>query len=53
MLTSVSKNQNLDFISNKNINLKSHLNQDRANSNRIEQYMMGSNFSTFISNCYF
>ena len=44
---------NIDFISHKNINTRSHLNQDRLHPNRKGQYMMGNNFSTFINNFYF
>ena len=47
------KGNNIDFISHKNINTRSHLNQDRLHPNRKGQYMMGNNFSTFINNFYF
>ena len=47
------KDHNIDFISNKNINTRSHLNQDRLHPTRKGQYMMGNNFSTFINNFYF
>ena len=47
------KDHNIDFISHKNINTRSHLNQDRLHPNRKGQYMMGNNFSTFINNFYF
>ena len=44
---------NIDFISHKNINTRSHLNQDRLHPNGKGQYMMGNHFSTFINNFYF
>ena len=47
------KDHNIDFISHKNINTRSHLNQDRLLPNRKGQYLMGNNFSTFINNFYF
>ena len=47
------KGHSIDFISHKNINTRSHLNQDRLHPNRKGQYMMGNNFSTFINNFYF
>ena len=47
------KDHNIDFISHKNINTRSHLHQDRLHPNRKGQYMMGNNFSTFINNFYF
>ena len=47
------KGHNVDFISHKNINARSHLNQDRLYLNGKGQYMMGNNFSTFINNFYF
>ena len=46
------KGHKVDFISDKNINTRSHLNQDRLRPNRNGQYMMGNNFS-FINNFYF
>ena len=36
------KGHNVDFISHKNINIRSHLNQDRLHLNRKGQYMMGN-----------
>ena len=47
------KGHNVDFISHKNINPRSHLNQDRLHPNKKGQYMMGNNFSTFVNNFYF
>ena len=47
------KDHNVDFISHKNINLRSHLNQDRLHSNRKEKHMLGNNFTTFINNFHF
>ena len=46
------KGHSIDFISHKNINTWSHLNQNRLHPNRKGQYMMGNNFSTFINNFY-
>ena len=47
------KDHNVNVINHKNINTRSHLNQDRLHPNRKGQYMMGNNFSTFINNFYF
>ena len=47
------KGHNIDFISHKNINTRSHLNQDRLHPNRKGKHMMENNFSTFINNFYF
>ena len=47
------KGHNIDFISHKNTNTRSHLNQDRLHPKRKGQDMMGNNFSTFINNFYF
>ena len=47
------KDHNTDFISHKNINTRSYLNQDSLHPNRKGHYMMGNNFSTFINNFYF
>ena len=47
------KGRSIDFISHKNVNTRSHLNQDRLHPNRKGQYMMRNNFSTFINNFYF
>ena len=47
------KHHNVDFISHKNINPRTHLNQDRLHPNRKWQYMIGNNCSTFINNFYF
>ena len=47
------KGHSIGFISHKNINTKSHLNQDRLHPNRKGEYMMENNFSTFINNFYF
>ena len=44
------KGHNIDFISHKNTNTRSHLNQDRLHPKRKGQHMMGNNFSTFINN---
>ena len=46
------KYRNVDFISHKNVNPRSHLNQDRLEQNRKGQHMMRNNFSTFINNFY-
>ena len=46
------KGHKVDFLSDKNINTRSNLNQDRLRPNRNGQYMMGNNFS-FINNFYF
>ena len=47
------KYHNINFISHKNINTRSHLNQHGLHPNRKGQYMMGNNFSSFINNFYF
>ena len=47
------KHHNVDFISHKNLNPRTHLNQDRLHQNRKRQYTMGSNYSTFLNNFYF
>ena len=41
------------YFCHKNINIRSHVNQDRLHLNRKGQYMMGNNFSTFINSFYF
>ena len=52
-LTVQCKDHNVDFISHKNINPGSHLNQDRQHLNIKGQYMIQNNFSTFNNNFYF
>ena len=47
------KDHNVDFISHRNINPRTHLNQDHLHPNRKGQYMMGNNFSPFINDFYF
>ena len=47
------KGQNVDFISYKHINTRSHVNKDCLHPNKKGQYMMGNNFSAFINNFYF
>ena len=47
------KDHNVNVINHKNINTRSHLNQDRLHPNRKGKHMMENNFSTFINNFYF
>ena len=42
------KDHNVDFISHKNINPRTHLDQDRLHPNRKGRYMMGNNFVVLL-----